>query len=259
MDLDQIKTELDDVEQQIPRHLMQRDVTPNVSFAMDTVDLTNDEYICEFENFLRGIQDHRKQKRVLRQQKHIEDVIPLQIIHMNLVNFYQEAYVGSLFGIDFKNVMIYGRISPGVVRQENNTHIYKLDDGSGIVDVHYAHGLVRDVENLISANKCEDILKTRSPLNEEQVPEKSEDKEDLKLLLSLVKSRCQQRLEYFTLGTRCFVIGRPFLNRWDRVSVYAYSMHADHNTPGRSAEVFWKTHLALCYEQRYAPALGIDL
>lgn len=261
--VDSIKTEPgndSDLEDRIQRHLLQREIAPNVCVSVDTVDLTRDEYISEFENFLGNIREHRKQqneKTIARQLKRIEDVIALQVAHLQLISFYQEAYVGTLFGINFKKVMIYGRITPGAVRQENNIQVYKLDDGSGTVDVHYPHGLPKDVENLVSVNKCEDILTTRSPLNEEQVPANPEHKDDLKLLLALVKSRCQQRLEYFTLGTRCFVIGRPFLNRGDRVSIYAYSMHAD-NTPGESAEVFWKTHLALCYEQRYGHTIGVN-
>lgn len=284
MDTYQIKKEPkdnSDLEQHIQRHLVQRDVAANISVSVDTVDLTRDEYFNEFESFLSCIQEYRKprnEKTIFRQLKHVEEVIAVQVIHLQLISFYQEAYIGTLFGINFKNVMVYGRLSPGVVRQENNTQIYKLDDGSGTVDVHYAHGLPKDVgkilnlknqfyqvissiisiENLVSVNKCEDILTTSSPLNEEQVPENLEENEDLKLLLALVKDRCQQRLEYFTLGSRCFVIGRPFVNRWDRVSIYAYSMHADTNAPGKSAEVFWKTHLAICYEQRYAPALGVS-
>ncbi|XP_053683496.1 uncharacterized protein LOC128733750 isoform X2 [Sabethes cyaneus] len=264
MDVHQIKKEPrddTDLEQRIPRHLVQRDIAANISVSVNTIDLTRDEYFNEFESFLNSIQDYRKprkDKRIFRQLKHVEEVLALQTVHLQLISFYQEAYIGTLFGINFKNVMIYGRIIPGAVRQENNTQIYKLDDGSGTVDVHYAHGLPKDVENLVSINKCEDILATRSPLNEEQVPDSTEEKEHLKLLLALVKNRCQQRLEYFTLGTRCFVIGRPFLNRWDRVSIYAYTMHADADAPEKSAEVFWKTHLAICYEQRYAPALGIN-
>lgn len=270
-----IKTE-PDLEEEIPRF-----VTPTSSIpsSVETVDLTNDEYFGEFKNFLANIRDHRKQttKKRTRQLKHITDVISLQAVHLQLASFYQDSYVCSLFGIDFKNVMVYGRVTPGTVKQENNTQIYKLDDGTGIVEVHYAHGLKRDLgkfialnirfegfyidffnklDNLIAVNSCENILTTRTPLNEEQVPTDPQQLADLKLLLTLVKSRCQQRLQYFPLGTRCFAVGRPFLNRFDRVSIYAYSMHADNNPVGKSAEVFWKTHLAQCYEQRYARAIA---
>ncbi|XP_065088265.1 uncharacterized protein LOC135709800 [Ochlerotatus camptorhynchus] len=252
--MDPIKTE-PDLEDEIPRF-----VTPSSSIpsSVETVDLTNDEYFGEFINFLENIRDHRKQttKKRTRQLKHISDVISLQVVHLQLTSFYQDSYVCSLFGIDFKNVMVYGRVTPGTVKQENNTQIYKLDDGTGIVEVHYAHGLKRDLDNLIAVHSCEKILTTRTPLNEEQVPNDPQELAELKLLLTLVKSRCQQRLQYFPLGTRCFAVGRPFLNRYDRVSLYAYSMHADNNPVGKSAEVFWKTHLAQCYEQRYAPAIA---
>lgn len=84
-----------------------------------------------------------------RQLKHVSDVIALQVAHIQLISFYQEMYVSSLFGIDFRNVMIYGRIIPGTVKHENNTQIYKLDDGSGVVEVFYAHGLKRDLGKIL--------------------------------------------------------------------------------------------------------------
>ncbi|XP_062542983.1 uncharacterized protein LOC134210752 [Armigeres subalbatus] len=228
--------------------------TSGIPGSVELVDLTNDEYFDEFKNFLANIADHRKQatSKRNRQVKHVTEVMALQVVHLQRISFYQESYVCSLFGIDFRNVMIYGRITPGRVKHENNTQVYKLDDGSGVVEVHYAHGLKRDLDNLTAVNSCENTLQTRTPLNEDQVPKDPQQLADLKLLLGLVKTRCQQRLQYFPLGTRCFAIGRPFMNRSDRVSIYAYSMHADNDTVGRSTEIFWKTHLALCYEQKYA-------
>nr|XP_019528720.2 uncharacterized protein LOC109400679 [Aedes albopictus] len=245
-----------DLEEEIPRFVASASGIPA---SVELVDLTNDEYFSEFRNFLDNIQDHRIQaaKKRTRQLKHVSDVMALQVAHIQLISFYQESYVCSLFGIDFRNVMVYGRIIPGTVKHENNTQIYKLDDGSGIVEVYYAHGLKRDIDNLTAVHSCENILTTRTPLNEEQVPKDAQQLANLKLLLALVKTRCQQRLQYFPLGTRCFAIGRPFMNRHDRVSLYAYSMHADGDglVPGETAEIFWKTHLALCYEQKYASDL----
>ncbi|XP_058835474.1 uncharacterized protein LOC131692440 [Topomyia yanbarensis] len=245
-----------DLEHDIPRFLVQTSAAPNIPTTVEIVDLTNDEFISEFRHFLSNVQYSRKQgnKKVIRQKELVVELISLQVVHLQLISFYQEAYVGTLFGIDFRSVIVYGRVTPGPVKQHNNTHIYKLDDGSGTVEVYYAHALPRDVDKLTDVNKCEDILKTRNPLNDEQVPENPDHKADLKLLLSLVKSHCQRRLEYFQLGTRCFVIGRPFLNRFDQVSIYAHSMYADGDKDGKSAEVFWKTHLALCYEREYSAA-----
>lgn len=250
---DRVKAE-PDVEEEIPRFVAS---SSGIPASVELVDLTNDEFFSEFQNFLGNLKDHRSQasKKQSRQLKHVSDVIALQVAHIQLISFYQEMYVSSLFGIDFRNVMIYGRIIPGTVKHENNTQIYKLDDGSGVVEVFYAHGLKRDLDNLTAVHTCENILTTRTPLNEEQVPKDPQQLADLKLLLGLVKSRCQQRLQYFPLGTRCFAIGRPFMNRHDRVSIYAHSMCADDDRSGRSAEIFWKTHLALCYEQRYTSDL----
>ncbi|XP_058461998.1 uncharacterized protein LOC131436994 [Malaya genurostris] len=252
----QIKAEPDtesDIEQNIPRYLVQPDV-PNI----ETIDLTNDEFTSEFENFLCNIPNHRKQsqKQFNRNKKPVTELITLQVAHVHLIDFYQDVQLATLFGIDFKNVMVYGRIIPKKVKEHNNTHIYQLDDGSGTVEVHFAHGLPKDLDNLIKVSNCEDILKTGTPLNEDKVPENPDHKAALKLLLGLVKTRCQRRLEGFKLGSRCFAIGRPFINWSDQVSIYAHSMYADEDKGGKSAEVFWKTHLATCYEREYSASLG---
>uniref|UniRef100_A0A8D8N912 (northern house mosquito) hypothetical protein n=1 Tax=Culex pipiens TaxID=7175 RepID=A0A8D8N912_CULPI len=256
-----IKTEPeDDLEQAIPRSVVQTRSAPNLATAVDIVDLTKDEFFCEFHHFLGNVQDlrQRQQKAGAQQRRRfqpgqITDVMALQVAHLQLVSFYQEAYVCSLFGVNFKNVMVYGRVSPGSVRQENNTHIYRLDDGTGTVEVHYPHGLQRDLDNLLTVRCCEDTLQSGgTPLNDDQIPKDPQARADLQLLIDMVKSRCQQRLRYFRLGDHCFAVGRPFQNRTDRVSLYAHSMHADR---GPVTELFWKTHLARLYEEKYAKAI----
>ncbi|XP_055621423.1 uncharacterized protein LOC129765294 [Toxorhynchites rutilus septentrionalis] len=241
-----------DWEADIHQFAIQKDSVPK---SVEIVDLTNDEYLSEYEAFLKNIKAHRKPNPNKRSLKNVVEIVPLQVAHLQLINLHQDAYVGTVFGMDFKNVMVYGRITPGPVRHENNTHIYNLDDGTGVVSVHYSHGLPRDIDNLTAVHRCEDILTNPTPLNEEQVPADQNRRTDLKLLLELVKTRCRQRLEYFRLGDRCFAIGRPFLDRFDRVAIYAYSLHSDNDSAGHSAEIFWKTHLALCYEQKYGPAV----
>ncbi|XP_055609010.1 uncharacterized protein LOC129756219 [Uranotaenia lowii] len=253
-----VKQEPMDLEQAIPRFCVASGSgADEIPTRVETIDLTKEEFLTEFMNFVEAIQVHRKTRTSLRsicrqRAQKVEEFLPLQVVHIQLITFYQEAYVCSLFGLDFKKIMIYGRVIPGTVRQENNTHIYRLDDGTGSVEVHYPHGLKRDLDNMAAVNSCENILNSRTALNEDQVPDDPEQLADLKQLLSLIKTRCKKQVEYFPLGSHCFIIGRPFLNRTDRVSIFAYSMHADDSTiGGPTTELFWKTHLAQCYERRY--------
>lgn len=253
----------DDIEQAIQRHLVQTDNQDGC--CIDFVDLSNDEYFSEFQNFVAGIRDHRQKstadlRKCTRQRgNRAKEVMSLQVTHLQRADFHQDSYLCSLFGIDFKSVMVYGRVTPGSIREANNTRVYCLDDGTGTVEVHYAHGMKKDVDNLTAVNKCESILSSRTPLNEEEVPEDPKQKSELALLLRLIKERCQKQLRYFALGTHCFAIGRLFLNRSDKVSVYAYSMYADQDSTDRTSEILWKTYLAKCYEEQYLPKQGMQV
>ncbi|XP_058121199.1 uncharacterized protein LOC131294617 [Anopheles ziemanni] len=239
-----------DIEHAIPTFVL-KPPTSLLESSVEVIDLTEEQFLNEFKSFLTTLPERRVDKDARKnttkaKSKASQRTQCMPIDYLEHVCFQQDTFICELFDFTFTNVMLYGRVTAETVKDD--VVIYRLDDGTGAVDIFYRPGNKKYSDNLTKLEYCDDLLRRKNtPFNEESVPESAELRKHLRLLIQIAKAQCTKRLNRIKLGTLCFVAGNPFMGREDKVCVFAHSMFPDDEL-GRSCELFWKTHLLNIYE-----------
>ncbi|XP_050073046.1 uncharacterized protein LOC126561144 [Anopheles maculipalpis] len=219
---------------------------------VEVIDLTEDHFMNEFKSFLTTIGERRqdidaKRNETKTKLKSVIKTLSVSIDFLSQVHVYQDSFLCELFRVNFRNAMVYGRLTAETFRE--NVTIYQIDDGTAKIDVFFRPSSNKKMlDNLNKLLLCEDALqRKRPPLNEDSIPDSVELRKQLKLLVSIAKARCQTQLTRFKLRTQCFAIGRPFLGREGNIAMYAESILPDDEF-GDTCELFWKCYLLAMYE-----------
>ncbi|XP_052873732.1 uncharacterized protein LOC128279051 [Anopheles cruzii] len=218
---------------------------------VEVIDLTEDEYMKEFQTFLSTLAERRidieaRSATTKLKSKKIRYVLGVAVEYLEEICFHQDASIGELFDLQFKNLLMYGRLVEQL--QKDDMTIYNLDDGTGRVAVYYKHKHEKEKGILSKLDYLEHVLRdANQPLNDEGVPESAELRDHLKTIIEMTKANCLRRMHHPALGTRCFVLGVPFIRHDDTVAIYAFSLLPELER-GKSSELFWKSYLISFYE-----------
>lgn len=151
----------------------------------------------------------------------------------------------SFNGKTFSSVMVHGRSMPLNVRHYNNGRMYNIDDGTESVIVHYSHGSKTNSDNMKELERLKNMVETckRGGI-QDHLPGSEKCIQlvkDMTTILNLIEKRVKNVSEYFKLGKKLFVIGRPFRQN-DRIHISSWYIQED---GGSSCipEIHWKKML----------------
>ncbi|XP_053674740.1 uncharacterized protein LOC128725046 [Anopheles nili] len=219
--------------------------------AMEIIDLTNDEYVAEFKsiNTLReGRTDKQYDKscKTNSKLKNVKFIHAAPLCYLSKVIFHQDTSMPELFGIKFKNIMLYGKLTKINILKDFT--VYELDDGTASHSVFYRPTGNKYLDYLNKLNNCEDLLRSEPlPQNEESTINSKELRSHLSLLIRIAKFHCSKRLAEFKLGQLCFVSGRLFVSQDGQVNISAWSIFPD-GEHINSCELLWKSYLISQYQ-----------
>ncbi|XP_058066002.1 uncharacterized protein LOC131215628 [Anopheles bellator] len=225
------------------RQLLDREV--------EVIDLTEDDYLKEFQTFLSTLAERRsdieaRSATTKLKSKKVRYVLGVAVEYLEEICFHQDSSICELFDLQFKNLLMYGRLVEQI--QKEDMTIYSLDDGTGRVAVYYKHTHEKEKGILSKLDYLEHVLRdANQPLNDEGVPESVELRNHLKTIIEMTKANCLRRMNHPALETRCFVLGVPFIRHDDTVAIYAFSLLPELER-GKSSELFWKSYLISFYE-----------
>lgn len=194
-------------------------------------------------------------------------------------NSYQKIY-----GQKFRTVMFYGRCKPcgdSRAQRDRNVKLYQVDDGSGMVIVHFPHfdtkysgmnsinlslniGIQWILAFIISAlsRGIERLLDEYALAQKEGIPylgtehfEPKSDKckemlQNVNILINIIRRNGAIKQDFFTHGCKVCVIGRVFSHSDGTNHVFAYHMIED-VAVDRDFEMKFKHHLISVYKNKY--------
>ncbi|KFB48718.1 AGAP007219-PA-like protein [Anopheles sinensis] len=141
-----IKTEPIDLENDIEHSIPTFVVKPPTTLlesSVEVIDLTDEEFLNEFKSFLTTLPERRADKDARKnttkaKSKTSQRTQCMPIDYLEYVCFQQDSFICELFDFTFTNAMLYGRVTAETVKDD--MVIYRLDDGTGAVDVFYRAG-----------------------------------------------------------------------------------------------------------------------
>ncbi|XP_049540838.1 uncharacterized protein LOC125954499 [Anopheles darlingi] len=243
-----------------PKEANSENVARETTGPIEVIDLTNEE--TEFRTFVQTLPRPR-----LVPVKHSAPgpssavscstgviriyALAVPMDYIRKIKLYQDFTGGELFNKQFKLLMVYGRLTQQRVK-DDSTVVYKLDDGTGQVNVMFRKTKRKIIDTLNKLSQCEEILlrREKSANNTEgEYPDSLH--ASLKAIMAMARANCARQINQPPLGTRCFATGFPFQSFNGDITVFAHSFVAD-SEGGKSMELFWKSYLL----SLYGPIIG---
>ncbi|XP_055311039.1 uncharacterized protein LOC129573902 [Sitodiplosis mosellana] len=169
----------------------------------------------------------------------------------------------KIYGQNFKMVMLYGRCKPfgGSINSQKgrNVKLYEVDDGSGMVVVHFPHydskysaltdGINRMLEEYALVQR-EGIAFLGTSHYGPRTARCKKMLSNLNIILNMIRQNGSIKQEFFTHGCKVCVIGRVFRHSDGTNHVFAYDMIEDAGM-NRDFEIKFKLHLLDVYKTKY--------
>lgn len=204
----------------------------------------------------------------------------------------------EMYGRRFRKVIFYGRCEPVATRSskydeasregnDTNKRIYRIDDGSASIIVHFMHAskkyqseyysihgniarfyssldvfcfafaTILDLQRGINqlSNEFDDACRSGIPyLGGDYQPTSLRCQQmlgHLKTIIAVIKRNAYIRQDYFTNGSKMCVVGTPFLNTSSNtVQIIGFDMLEDHHA-SRQLEINFKQTLYEFYDKKY--------
>lgn len=182
--------------------------------------------------------------------RNINEPMPITISDIHLIDFVDDKSSDLIiYGQKCRFVTFYGRASRIYGKESNKTMKYEIDDGLGTIRVTFKHQSDRIKNNQLNYNSVQmELSQVKYGMKSKNYLPKSIIN-NLQTLLKVVRKRAEAPLEYFKSGSKVLVIGFP-IKFFGKTEIIAIDMFDDSGFD-RTNELYFKTHLAKMYEEKY--------
>ncbi|XP_050093840.1 uncharacterized protein LOC126576576 [Anopheles aquasalis] len=165
--------------------------------------------------------------------------VPVDYIQIN--QLYEDFAGGELFKMRFIQLMIYGRLTQKRMK-DDSTFIFRLDDGTGQVNVMFRNTNKKIIDTLNKLSQCEELmLRKEKSANNSEVGYPAALHEPLKTIMAMARANFSIRNSQPPLGRECFAVGFPYQSINGGVTSFAHPVVAD--TEDKSMDLCWKSYL----------------
>ncbi|XP_050094125.1 uncharacterized protein LOC126576866 [Anopheles aquasalis] len=234
---------------------------------IEVIDLTNEEE--EFQSFVQSLPQTQIKSQPLpaepsapgpssvvprssTRQSYTYFSLPVPVDYVQQIQLNEDFAGGELFKMRFRQLMLYGRLTQKHMK-DDSTFIFRLDDGTGQVNVMFRNTKIKIIDTLNNLSQCEELIlrREKSAANTEVgYPESLH--EPLKTIMAMARANCARQNSLPPYGRGCFVVGFPYQSINGGVAIFAHTVVADTND--KSMDLYWKSYLLSFYR----PIVGND-